>query len=111
MYLLKSKDEVFRKFAEFQTRVEKQLGYPITKLKNDRGGEYQSKEAEAYLKEHDIIAETAASYSPQSNEIAKRKNHTLTKMINSMPITSGLPTCFWGEMLLMALDLEFGTLL
>ena len=43
-----------------------------------------------------------ASYSPQSNGIAERKNHTLTEMINSMLITSSLPTCYWEEALLMA---------
>jgi len=81
--------------------VEKQLGRPVKKLRSDRG-EYQSKEAEAYLMEHDIIVETTASYSPQSNGIAERKNHTLTEMVNSMLITSDLSTCYWGEALLMA---------
>ena len=62
--LLKSKDEAFSKFIKFQTWVEKQLGCPIKKLKSDRGGEYRSKEAEAYLKEHGIIAEMTTPYSP-----------------------------------------------
>jgi hypothetical protein len=82
--------------------VEKQLGSSVKKLRSDRGGEYRSKEADAYFKENDIIAETTASYSPQSNRIAERKNHTLTEMVNSMLITSSLPTCYWGEAILMA---------
>jgi len=94
VYLLKSKDEAFSKFIEFRTQVKKQLGHSVKKLKSDRGGEYRSKEAEAYLKEHGIIAETTAPYSPQSNGIAERKNRTLTEMVNSMLITSGLPTCY-----------------
>jgi len=64
--------------------VEKQLGRPVNKLRSDRGGEYQSKEAEAYFKEQGIIAEMTAPYSPQYNKIAERKNHTLTEMVNSM---------------------------
>jgi len=39
VYLLKSNDEGFNKFIEFQTRVEKHLGHLIKKLKSDRGGE------------------------------------------------------------------------
>jgi len=60
------------------------------------------KEAEAYLKEHVIIEETTAPCSPQSNGIVERKNRTLTEMVNSMLITSGFPTCYWGEALPMA---------
>jgi len=82
--LLKSKDEVFSKLVEFPNRVEKQLGCPVKKLISDRGGEYQSKEVEAYFKEKGIIAETTAYYSPRSNEIAERKNHILTEMVISI---------------------------
>ena len=87
VYLLKLKDETFSKFIEFQTRVEKQLVRPVKKLRSDRGGEYWSKEAETYLKEHGIIVETTATYSLQSNRIAERKNHPLSEMVNLMLIT------------------------
>jgi len=79
--------------------VEKQLGHPVKKLRSDKGGEYRSKEAEAYLKEHDIIAEMIAPYSRSPMELLKEK---ITQMVNSMLITSGLPTCYWREALLMA---------
>ena len=52
VYLLNSKDETFSKFVKFRTLVEKKLGHPVKKLRSDRGGEYRSKEAEAYLKEY-----------------------------------------------------------
>ena len=84
MYLLKSKDEAFSKFIEFRTQVKKQLGHSVKKLKSDRGGEYRSKEAEAYLKDYGIIVEMTAPYSSQSNEIAERKNHILTEMVISI---------------------------
>ena len=48
------------------------------------------------------MTEMTVSYSPQSNGIAERKNRTLIEMVNSMLITSGLPTCYLGEALLMA---------
>jgi len=71
-------------------------------VRSDRGGEYQSKEVEAYLKEYGIIAEMTALYSSQSNRIVERKNCTFTEMVNSILITFHLPTCYWGEALLMA---------
>ncbi|XP_020263201.1 uncharacterized protein LOC109839181 [Asparagus officinalis] len=63
VYLLKSKDKTFSKFVEFRTRVEKQLGLQVKKLRSDRGGEYHSKESEAYFEEHGIIAKTIVPYS------------------------------------------------
>ena len=80
--------------------MEKQLGCPVKKLRSDRGGEYRSKEVEAYLKRHDIIAEMTAPYSLQSNEITNRKNHIFTEIINLMLITFGLPICYWGDALM-----------
>jgi hypothetical protein len=40
--------------------------------------------------EHGIIHERAPPYSPQSNGVAERKNHTLTELVNAMLETSGL---------------------
>ena len=47
-----------------------------------------------------MILQLTSPYSPQSNGIAEKKNRTLTNMINSMLITSGLTKCWWGEALL-----------
>ena len=66
--------------------MEKHLRYRVKKLKSDIGGEYRSKEAKTYLKEHGIIAKTTGPYSTQSNGIAERKNNILTEMENSMPL-------------------------
>jgi transposase InsO family protein len=40
--------------------------------------------------EHGIIHERTPPYSPQSNGVAERKNHTLTDLVNAMLETSGL---------------------
>ena len=39
---------------------------------------------------HEIIHERMPPYSPQSNEIAERKNRTLTELVNAMLETAGL---------------------
>ncbi|KAK8915961.1 hypothetical protein KSP39_PZI022303 [Platanthera zijinensis] len=102
IYLLKIKDEAFEKFCLFKTRVENQLYMRIKRFRSDREGEYMSSEFRGFLASQGIIAETTAPYSPQSNDIAERKNRTLTEMLNSMLLTAGMPTAYWGEAVLTA---------
>ena len=39
-------------------------------------------------------------YSPQSNGVAERKNHTLTDLVNAMLDTAELSKESWGEAIL-----------
>jgi transposase InsO family protein len=50
--------------------------------------------------EHGIIHERTPPYSPQSNGVAERNNHTLTDLVNAMLGTSGLSKKWWGEAIL-----------
>jgi hypothetical protein len=50
--------------------------------------------------DHGIIHERTAPYSPESNEIAERKNCTLTDLVNAMLDTVGLSKAWWGKALL-----------
>ena len=90
VYLLKSKDYTIKKFVLYKREVENQLNKKIKVLRSDRGGEYESPFFDVCA-QHEIIHETTASYSPQSNGVAERKNRTLKEMMNAMLISSGLP--------------------
>lgn len=46
--------------------------------------------------------QTTASYAPQQNGVAERKNKTFKDMVNSMVNSYGLPHNMWGEALLTA---------
>jgi hypothetical protein len=46
--------------------------------------------------EHGIIHKRMLPYSPQSNGVAERKNHTLTDMVNYILDTAGLFKAWWG---------------
>jgi hypothetical protein len=50
--------------------------------------------------EHGINQERTPPYSPQSNGVPERKNHTLTDLVNTMLETSGLSKEWWGEAIL-----------
>ncbi|GJZ63134.1 retrotransposon protein, putative, ty1-copia subclass, partial [Tanacetum coccineum] len=69
-----------RMFVLYKTEVENQLGQKIKVVRSDRGGEYVSSFVDLCAK-HGIRCEFTAPYSPQQNDIAERKNHTLKEMI------------------------------
>jgi hypothetical protein len=55
-----------------------------------------------FCEEHRIIYEGTPPYSPQSNEVAERKNRTLTDLVNVMLDALGLSNEWWGEAILTA---------
>jgi transposase InsO family protein len=79
VYLLKSKDEALHYFKIYKAEVENQLERKIKRLFSDRGGEYFSNDFSEFCVKHSIINERTSPYSPQSNGIAERKNHTLIR--------------------------------
>ncbi|GKD12294.1 retrovirus-related pol polyprotein from transposon TNT 1-94 [Tanacetum coccineum] len=99
VYLLKSKDEATDKFVLYKTKVENQLGRNIKAVRSDRGGEYVSPFADLCMK-HEIRHKFTAPYSPQQNDIAKRKNRNLKEIVNAKLISSGLSQDMWGEAIL-----------
>ena len=64
IYLLKTKSEVFRKFKEFKALIENHSERRIKTLRIDNGGEYTSKEFEAFYKEARIKREITTPYNP-----------------------------------------------
>jgi len=102
VYLLKTKDEVLHYFKAYKAEVENQLERKIKHLRSDRGGEYFSNDFDEFCVEYGIIHERTLPFSPQSNGIAERKNHTLTELVNAMLNTAGLSKEWWGEAILTA---------
>jgi transposase InsO family protein len=102
VYLLKTKDKVLHYFKVYNAKVENQLEKTIKRLWSDREGEYFSNEFSEFCAVHGIIHERTPPYSPQSNGIAERKNHTLTDLVNAMLETTGLSKEWRGEAILTA---------
>jgi transposase InsO family protein len=102
VYLLKTKDEALNYFKTYKAKAENQLERKIKRLWSDRGGEYFSNAFDEFCVEHGIVHERTSPYSPQSNEIAERKNRTLTELVNAMLDTAELSKEWWGQAILIA---------
>ena len=63
VYLLQSKDTALDAFKVYKNEVENQLSKKIKSVRSDRGGEYDAPFNE-FCKEHGIIHQTIAPYSP-----------------------------------------------
>nr|GEY23657.1 hypothetical protein [Tanacetum cinerariifolium] len=73
----------------------------IKVVRIDRRGEYVSPFVELCAK-YGIRHEFTATYSPQQNGIAERKNRTLKEMVTAMLINSGMSQDKWGKAILTA---------
>lgn len=96
-YMIRKKSEVFQKFKEWKAVTEKSIGASVKTLRSDNGGEYVSKEFEAYLRVEGIRHEYTIPKTPEQNGVAERLNRTLGEMVRSMMSDSQLPKAFWAE--------------
>ena len=81
LYLLRTKDEAFVAYQQFEAWCGNQLEVPIRVLHSDRGGEYLGKEFTAYLKSKGTEQKLTVHHTPQHNGVAERCNHTIVKHI------------------------------
>ena len=77
VYFRKKKDQIFEKFLEWKTMVEKETGKNIKALCTDNGGEFTSSKFEAYLKSEGICHELTIPKTPEQNGVAEHMNRTL----------------------------------
>lgn len=77
VYLLKNKYEFFGGFKKFKAFVDNGSGHFLKTLRSDRGGEFMSKDFVRFCEAYGIRKKLTASYSPQQNRVAKRKNRII----------------------------------
>jgi len=97
IYFLKEKSEVFGVFKKFKVIIENETDTKIKAIRLDRGGEYTSAEFMRYCEELDIKRLLTASYSPQQNGVAERKNQTILNMVRAMLKGKNMSKEFWAE--------------
>jgi transposase InsO family protein len=97
VYYLVEKSEALHVFKSFKTKVEKETGLCIRGLRTDRGGEFTSLEFTDFCTTNGIQRQLTASYTPQQNGVAERKNRTIMNMVRSMLTEKEIPRTFWPE--------------
>lgn len=105
VYIIKDKSEALIVFKEFKATVENQSARHLKILKSDRGGEYITKLFESFCKEHGIIHQLTALFTPQQIGVAERKNRTILNMVRSIVKGKYFPRNFWAETVLCAVYL------
>ena len=99
---MKTKHDVCSLFKQFFSTVATQYKTQIQVLRSDNGGKFVNHELKKILREKDIIHQTTCPYSPQQNEIAKRKNGHLLEMVRATLFEANMPLYYWGESLTTA---------
>ena len=99
MYSLKTKDQVFKKFKEWQAEVENFSGYKLKTLRTDNGGEFTSIKFQSFLISCGVRHELTIPKTPEQNGLAERLNRTLVETTRSMLLDAKLTHKFWAEAL------------
>lgn len=97
IYFLKTKDEVFDRFKEFNALVENATGKKMKVLCSDDGGEYKDKDFTDFYAKEGIKREWTTPYNPQQNGEAKRKNGSLVGVAKAMFYDHDLPRFLWEK--------------
>lgn len=97
VYFLKSKDEAFGTFKNFQALVETSPGKRVKIFRTDRGGEFTSNEFKSYCEKAGIQRHYTAPYTPQQNGVVERRNRTVVEMARSCLKEMQMPAMLWGE--------------
>ena len=95
--LLESKEWSVWEIKEFKALIENISDKKIKTLWSDNGGEYTSKEFEAFCKDAGIKRELTTPYNPQQNGVAERKNRTIMEAVKTMIYDQDLPMHLWAE--------------
>jgi len=94
--LLRDKSEAFDAFKRYKAYVENATDRKIKCLRDDKGGEYMSKEFDSFLAASGIARQHTVRNEPHQNGVAERANRTLAEGVTAMLSESHLPSSFWG---------------
>lgn len=97
VYLIHTKDEVVRRFEEYEAQMTAKFGVKISRFRSDNGGEYTCKEMRTFCSRKGIKMEFTVPYCPEQNGTSERMNRTLVEKARSMMFDSGISREFWGE--------------
>ena len=103
IYLLKHKSEVFQKFHEFQSPVERQFGRKILAMQTDWGGEYEK--LNSFFTKVGISHLVSCPHAHQQNGSAERKHRHIVEVGLALLAEASMPLKYWDQAFLAAVYL------
>jgi hypothetical protein len=100
IYLFNHKSEVFQKFKEFQSRIERLFDKKILAVQTNWGGEYQK--LNSYFRDIDIVHQVSCPHAHQQNGSTKRKHCQKVEVSLSLLAHAHMPLKYWDEAFLAA---------
>ncbi|CAL1391441.1 unnamed protein product [Linum trigynum] len=97
VYFMDAKSETLEVFKRFKAQIEKETGMSIVCLRTDRGGEFLLNEFKELCDKEGIRRQLTASFTPQQNGVAERKNRSIMNMVRCLLEDSHVPASFWPE--------------
>jgi hypothetical protein len=94
VYFFKSMSETQQAFIDFSIEVQRQHNVPILAIRSDNGSEFKNYTLNEFLSEEGIRHQYSATYTPQENGAAERKNRNLMDMARSMLAEFKTPLSF-----------------
>jgi transposase InsO family protein len=88
-------------FEIFKVKVENQTKRKIKHLRDDKGGEFISKEFDNLCVNMGIIQEHTHRKTPEQNGVVERVNRRISEGATALLTKAKLPPSFWGLAVLM----------
>ena len=98
-FVMSSKGQASDCFRKYATIAQAKFGTKISVLRVDDGKEYKAKEFLDFCANNGTTIETTDGYTPELNGVSERMMRTLTEMVRTNLLSSGLPTELWDEAL------------
>jgi len=93
---------IHNSFKNFIAMVERQIDIKVKAIRNDNGGEYFSKEFDAFYQMHGIARQKTMPYSPWKNGVVENMKRTPTEKSRCMISNVKLSRGFWFEAISIA---------
>jgi transposase InsO family protein len=94
---LQDKSETQDVLKKFLKRAQNKFGTKVNKIRSDNDTEFKNTQVEDFLDEEGIKHEFSATYTPQQNGVAERKNRTLIEIARTMLDEYKTSDQFWAE--------------
>ena len=94
---LKRKSEALQHFKQYKAYAENALDRKIKATREDKGGEFMSKEFIDFCAEHGIARQHTEPAEPHQNGVAERANREIAAGATALLVQAKLPLSFWNH--------------